>query len=57
MATNTKYLVVSALCFIIAIGCVGGMECETMADLPATVGMFGGMAGAALFGWLGGAFR
>lgn len=52
-----KFLALAALCFIIAIGCVGGMECETMADLPATVGMFGGMAGAALFGWLGGAFR
>lgn len=52
-----KFLALAALCFIIAIGCVGGMECETMADLPATVGMFSGMAGAVLFSWLGGAFH
>lgn len=54
---NFKYLALAALCFVFAVGCVGGMECGTMADLPATVGMFGGVAGAALFGWLGGAFR
>ena len=54
---NFKYLAIAALCFVFAVGCVGGMECETMADLPATVGMFGGVGGATLFGWLGGAFR
>lgn len=54
---RNKYLVLSALCFIIAAGCVGGLECNTMADLPATIGMFGGVGGAALFGWLGGGFQ
>ena len=54
---RNKYLALAILCFIGAIGCVGGLECNTMTDLPATVGMFGGMAGAALFGWLGGVFR
>lgn len=57
MAGKFKWLLISSLCFVFAVGCVGGMECDTMADLPATVGMFGGMAGAAVFGWLGGAFR
>ena len=53
---NPKYLILAALCFILAIGCVGGLECGTLADLPANIGMFGGLAGAGVFGWMGGAF-
>lgn len=54
---KVKYLILAALCFITAIGCVGGLECGTLANLPANIGMFGGLAGAGVFGWMGGAFH